>query len=249
MKYFIFSDVHGYYTELRQSLKEKGFDENNSEHIIISCGDNFARGKENYKMILFLNKLRLMNRAILIKGNLEFDLERIMNRGYIISSDRAPALGMVENLRNRLNLKNSQEVIFWMLGDLQEIFQNMKWYYELGDFIFVHSGIPKEYRTAPDSKWKEASIIDFTKEYENQEIIKNKRIVNGHRFSWIYHQKFSSMPILFDAYRKIPKHFFHPFYGKGLIAIDGCTFYTKHVNILVIEETENVYKLNEFLSD
>lgn len=40
-KYFVFSDVHSFYDELMNALDDKGFNINNQEHVIISCGDLF----------------------------------------------------------------------------------------------------------------------------------------------------------------------------------------------------------------
>ncbi len=50
MKYFVFADVHGYYSLLMEELKYKQFDFNNPEHMLISLGDNFDRGPVNFKM-------------------------------------------------------------------------------------------------------------------------------------------------------------------------------------------------------
>ena len=71
MKYFVFGDVHGFYKELISKLKRKGFDENNPEHMLLSLGDNFDRGKENYKMFEFLKRMNNKKKIILIKGNHE----------------------------------------------------------------------------------------------------------------------------------------------------------------------------------
>lgn len=45
-KYFICSDVHGFYTEWMKALKEAGFDIENPNHKIIHCGDLLDRGEE-----------------------------------------------------------------------------------------------------------------------------------------------------------------------------------------------------------
>ena len=50
MKYYVVSDVHGFYTELQEALKEKGFFEDTVEHKLISCGDLFDRGREALKL-------------------------------------------------------------------------------------------------------------------------------------------------------------------------------------------------------
>ena len=69
MKYFVFGDVHGYYSLLMEELKKNGYDEENENHMLISLGDNFDRGPENYKMYEFLKKMKQKNKIILVKGN------------------------------------------------------------------------------------------------------------------------------------------------------------------------------------
>ena len=45
-KFFVISDVHGFYNEMREALDEAGFDPNNENHLLISCGDNWDRGPQ-----------------------------------------------------------------------------------------------------------------------------------------------------------------------------------------------------------
>ena len=45
MRYFIISDIHGYYSVLKQELEKQGFDKDRD--TLISLGDNFDRGDEN----------------------------------------------------------------------------------------------------------------------------------------------------------------------------------------------------------
>ena len=54
MKYFVFSDVHGFYDLLIGKLNSEGFDINNPNHMLISLGDNFDRGPQNYLVYSFL---------------------------------------------------------------------------------------------------------------------------------------------------------------------------------------------------
>lgn len=41
MKLFVVSDVHSYFTEMKQALDKAGFDQNNPEHLFIGCGGLF----------------------------------------------------------------------------------------------------------------------------------------------------------------------------------------------------------------
>ena len=55
MKYFITSDVHGHYTELKAELDKLGFDE--TLDTLVVCGDLLDRGKENVKCLQYVNSL------------------------------------------------------------------------------------------------------------------------------------------------------------------------------------------------
>lgn len=70
MKYFIVSDIHSCFSELKKSLDKVKFDRNNPEHMLIVCGDIFDRGKETIETFNFLSSLNKRN-CILIKGNHE----------------------------------------------------------------------------------------------------------------------------------------------------------------------------------
>ena len=76
---FAVSDIHGHYTALMNALGVAGFDENNENHIFVSCGDLFDRGRENAEVYDFVKKLQ---RKILIKGNHEDGLVRILKRPF-----------------------------------------------------------------------------------------------------------------------------------------------------------------------
>lgn len=82
MKWFVFSDVHGFYKELMEALNEKGFEINNPNHGIISCGDLLDRGPDAVKCLEFVNAIP-RDRKILIRGNHE-DLmeEAFLFRGF-----------------------------------------------------------------------------------------------------------------------------------------------------------------------
>ena len=70
MKYFIVSDIHSCFSELKKSLDKVKFDRNNPEHMLIVCGDIFDKGKETVETFNFLYSLNKKN-CILIKGNHE----------------------------------------------------------------------------------------------------------------------------------------------------------------------------------
>ena len=79
-KYFVTSDVHGYYDILMNELKKCGWEQNNPDHIFISCGDLLDRGSQPKECLQFVNDLP-DSRKFLIKGNHEVLLANAIRRG------------------------------------------------------------------------------------------------------------------------------------------------------------------------
>lgn len=86
MKWFCCSDIHSFYDELMSSLTAAGFDINDPEHGIIVCGDIFDRGNKPLEVYNFLRGLP-KERRILIRGNHEYLLRDLVNRGWAQSHD------------------------------------------------------------------------------------------------------------------------------------------------------------------
>lgn len=82
MRYFITSDIHSYYSVLKQELEKQGFDKDRD--TLITLGDNFDRGDESWEMYRFLSKLP---NVILVRGNHEDLLVDMVERGYSLSHD------------------------------------------------------------------------------------------------------------------------------------------------------------------
>lgn len=94
MKYYVVSDVHGYYTTLMRTLREAGFFDERGEHKLVLCGDLLDRGSEANQMVDFMLELRERNRLIYIRGNHEDLMEdclRDLSRGgaFDIASGRS----------------------------------------------------------------------------------------------------------------------------------------------------------------
>lgn len=111
MKYFITSDIHGYYSILIKELEKQGFDKN--KDTLITLGDNFDRGPENWEMYKFLSTLP---NIILIRGNHEDCLIELINRGFPLSHDfhnkTVDTLGdVMEKYKFRISWDNFEKVI------------------------------------------------------------------------------------------------------------------------------------------
>lgn len=75
-KYFVSSDIHSFFDQFISALTSAGFDVNNSDHILIICGDIFDRGNQTVELYNWLRSIP-EDRLVLIQGNHEllyFDL-------------------------------------------------------------------------------------------------------------------------------------------------------------------------------
>ena len=84
--YFVTSDIHGYFAPFRSAWQEAGFDPKNPDHVLVVCGDIFDRGDEPKEVYRFLKRLP-KGRRILIRGNHEFLLRDLLQRGKAESYD------------------------------------------------------------------------------------------------------------------------------------------------------------------
>ena len=245
-KFFVMSDIHGFYDEMKLALDEAGFDPNNEEHWIVTCGDHFDRGPKPLRVMKYLQDLP---RKILVKGNHEQLLMECIDRGYWYSHDRSN--GTYQTI---CDLAPSAEVFdlacstaYWRVKDFID---GMVDYFETKNYIFVHSWIPliieddypkyytrdREYhfnpdwRNATEKEWDEArwgNPFEIAAQGLNQT---GKTIVFGHWHTstgWAKTENRSE----FGEDAK-----FEPYYGDGFIAIDACTAHTGKVNVIVIED-------------
>lgn len=81
MKYFLVSDIHSFYVELRNALKTAGFDKRNKTHILVVLGDLFDRGPDALSVYKFLTSIP-KKRCILIRGNHELLYKDLLNKDY-----------------------------------------------------------------------------------------------------------------------------------------------------------------------
>ena len=79
MKYFVVSDIHSFYSELKKALDIAGFNKNNKNHTLIVLGDCFDRGPETVELYKFLTSIP-KKRCILIKGNHELLYEKLLEK-------------------------------------------------------------------------------------------------------------------------------------------------------------------------
>ena len=240
-KIFVASDIHGHATELKEALKNAGFDRNNDDHLLVICGDYFDRGTENRAVYTYLDGLK---NKILIRGNHDFNLETVLLNGKLTITDHMN--GMERTIKEFFRGDYIPEFNFIYTDettdgykDLTGFLGEMRDYFETENYVFTHGWLPMDVDIAsmdaavrPDWRyetpraWRDAAWTEWQKVYPYRPLLNGKTIVVGHRSA-----EYGSM---FDPSRE--KKSSLPFYGEGMIAIDALTVVSKRVNVIVIED-------------
>lgn len=240
MKYFVVSDVHSFASEMLTALNKAGFDIENPEHIFISCGDLFDRGEEAKRCLDFVLSIP-KERRIFILGNHEIMLKNILQRKNFNPYDEIN--GTLSTVRQLSGVSCFDSDVFEKLSEnkkLQTYIRELKNYYEIDKYIFVHAWIPcnkalSDWRSASELEWKDATWPNGYDLWAKGNIVKGKTIVCGHWHTSYAHHKYHHYKKEFpDSNESIDVCCFDPFYDEGIIGIDACTALTHKVNCLVI---------------
>lgn len=244
-KLFCISDVHGFYNEMIEALNNAGFDPNNEEHWIISCGDCLDRGRQPHEVMNYLMRLP---RKVIVKGNHECLIMDCLARefpyGYDWSNGTAQSIIDLAPSANTFD-----EACMMIYPKISKFIDGMVNYFETQNYIFVHSFVPlnsydhlpayyrqgKQYskmenwREAHQHQWDDA-MWGNPFQLAAQGFLPDKTLVFGHfHTSWprYYYDGKSEWE---------PDADFSPYYGEGYIGIDACTAHSGKVNCLVIED-------------
>ena len=245
-KLFVFADVHSFYDELMEALNEKGFDRDDPDHLIMSIGDLCDRGPKSREVLSFINSLP-EERKFCVIGNHEILMELMIRRGRPDGADvyngiMKTAIDITEEGGNMEDLRNNT---YW-----NEYKKSWHWYYEIGDYIFVHGWIPffhehynepnERFRFNPD--WRNATIAELNDStWENGMEAwskgireEGKTIFCGHwNSSWGHchlHHDGVEYPDEDHLYAN-----FSSFIDEGIVALDACTYHSHKVNVYVLE--------------
>lgn len=244
-KFYVFSDVHGFYYELRQALDEAGFDENNPDHIAVGLGDYMDRGRQPSEVMGYLQSLPM---KLLVRGNHEQLLEECIDRSYPLSYDWSN--GTAETILDLApNAKTFDVACAVAYEKIKDFIGSMVDYIELKNHILVHSWVPvinkdglpahytKNRKFEFNPNWRNASRKDWEDarwgnpfDMAERGFLPDKTVVFGHWHASAGWTKAEGR----EEFGPDAK--FDPYYGDGFIAIDSCTAYTKKVNVLVIED-------------
>lgn len=251
-KYFVVSDVHGFYEELMTALKQREFDINNSNHIFVSCGDLFDRGEFPYKTLQFVMSIP-KERRILIRGNHEDLLEELLNGerevgAHDIQNRTIETIEDIACVTDKTYIPYDWERAIKIASSnklLREYLNSTVDYAEIGDIVFVHGWVPvdeqynilSDWRNASKEEWEEARWLNGMNFAHHGHIIPDKTIVCGHfHCSWGWsHIKQERKE--FPARNRVNwEKSFEPYCDIGIAAIDSCVAYSGFINCVCFEK-------------
>lgn len=260
MKYFVSSDIHGFFSLWQKALKEAGYDENNKNHKIIICGDLFDRGNEAKELLnyLTLNK----DKIIIIKGNHEDLFLECLEQIEFQCVGAHHVRNMTLNTISQLSGISEKDLIYGTF-DFAKLKESLKPYFNLSknfvdyfeikgktkNFIFVHGWIPvlsqniykepkpyncsynKDWRNATQRQWMMARWYNGMDMNHFQVQADNEVVFCGHWHTSYGHSKYENR-----GEELGPTACFKPYMANGIVALDACTAYTKKVNVVVFDD-------------
>ena len=248
MKYYITSDVHGFYDELRTALQASGYFEDTTPHKLVILGDLFDRGSQVKELQAFVLDLMERDEIILIRGNHEdlFEEFATVDQGasyshHIMNGTYETALLLtgysIENGMDNLGFAEAiRETDFF-----KRIIPSMKPYFETDNYIFTHGWIPcirerngsysyySTWRDASADEWAAARWINGMDAAHQAPA--EKTVVCGHWHASYGHRRYEG-----SCYEYGSDADFSPYYGPGVIAIDASVSLSKKLNVIVIED-------------
>lgn len=255
-KFFVVSDIHGFYDEFREALDNAGFDSENANHFLVVCGDTTDRGPQPSQVISYLSQLMRQNKCIVVKGNHESLVIECCERGYPGSHDYSNGtFDTICDLGGAGGGRTFDECCIVTDGRFKAFVNKMVDYFETENYIFVHGWIPvkvkdglpmyyrrnrklafnPDWRYAHASEWEQARWLNGIDMALDGFIEPNKTIVCGHwHCSYGHHLKSIKTENWISEFDE--DACFDPFYDNGIIAIDACTAHTGKVNVLVLED-------------
>lgn len=262
MKYYIVSDVHGYYTYLQEALQKAGFFAETEPCKLLVCGDMLDRGGEACKMTEFMISLLRDNKLIYIRGNHEDMLLKCLLR---IAEGKASEIAS----GNSVHYSNGTWSTVLQLSGMtaeeavarpEELIERVKAsdyytillpetidYLETEHYIFVHGWIPSiaegvkpDFTYYYDANWREADKAYWEK----------ARWLNGMILACGHKVRECGKTIVCGHKRTSIGHsMFHglgtesgegaiytPFYDEGIICVDASAVRSGMINCVVIED-------------
>ena len=234
-KYFIISDIHGYYDEMILALNQKRYDSNNSMNHLIVIGDMFDRGTKSKEVLEYLYHLSIEGKATVILGNHDNFLIELLEEKYLKAIFNIRHNGTGKTLMSLTGIKDIgidelddiKMKIMKSYPYLKAWLKSLPLYLELGKYIFVHGGIDGNKKD-----WKKGLAREFiwSRQIDLEPVNGKIMVVGHHRTATIrypnadYKTLYTLKPEAFDI-----------LYKENKIFIDSFVENSHMINVLVIE--------------
>ena len=262
MKFYVVSDVHGYYNQMKKALKDAGYFDEKKPCKLIVCGDLLDRGKEAKQMVEFMLRQLEDNRLIYIRGNHEELFVRCLQEiagggvheiasgmSYHYTNGTWGSLLQLSNMSDVEAHSNSDELVRRVMKSsfYKRLLAECVDYYETENYIFTHGWIPchtQGYKPNTSYKfnsgWRNAGATEWSRArwYNGMELACKHHITVPNKTIVCGHWHTSyGHSVIEKRGKEFDKNAdFSPFEAKGILAIDGCTAYSGIVNCVVIED-------------
>ena len=263
-RYFACSDIHSFYDAWMNALHQKGFDINNSDHIIIICGDLFDRGRQSRECFEFVRQMADADRLVYVRGNHEdllfslvHDIDKRRRIGYYHISN-----GTVQTLADMMdtNIYDVLDGLFeWEDWDkiinsdlLPFITKHSRDFFELGSTVFVHGWLPTD-RTSDENPelavhaswregdWSAARWENGMEMFKFGLAPKDTTVVCGHWHASWGHNRMAKTSEEWGPTACFKTFMYHnDELNANVIALDACTVYSNFVNCEVFNDEGEV---------
>lgn len=259
-KYFVISDIHGFYDETILALKSKGYNENNPYHKLLVLGDIFDRGSQSKEIYLWLKRLSDEKKCIILKGNhdnflvkfltdyrlldnqfnyynngLDSTINSLLNNKFTLDQYYKRKSELGESVDSRIKaFKAWNSVVMNIINsgysELISWIKSFPYYYETKRFIFTHSSIDT---LAED--YKNPVNKSWDDLLWDDGSFYSKEINNTNKTVVVGHFSVADVRLMngldFERDYSILKR-----KDKKLIMIDGSVMLSGRVNVLVLED-------------
>lgn len=265
MRYYVVADPHGFCTLLRNKLEEMGFFSDPEPHKLVICGDYLDRGAEPLEMQAFLLELMARDEVILVRGNHEDLLERLVDD---LITENTWLLEQGESVHNhngtwmsvlRLTGMTEGRALSRPVELASKIKQTPFWkyilpstvdFFETEHYVFTHGWIPcttsagsakyapyKSFSYDPDWRQADYEAWSYARWYNGMDFACRQGVTVPGKTVVCGHKRASYGHATFEEHADPPAAAdYSPFYGKGIIAMDACTVLSGTVNCLILED-------------
>lgn len=227
---FAVSDIHGHCTLLKEALAQAGYCPHNPAHLLVCCGDYFDRGSENMAVLKYLEGLE---RKVLLRGNHEDMLLDIFRTGRLVPHHYANGtVATITEWFGARALASDGTLDFSgrsrVLDRVTEFIEDTVDYWETAHYVFAHGWLPggEYWRQALPREWIPARRAKWTSQYRGTPPVPGKTLVCGH-VPTFYAADIDPTRSPDDA---------GIYLREGLIVLDGGTFSSGQVNVLVLPD-------------